>query len=90
MTDSSSISLADLDFNVPARIELLCAEGLSDEEHRRLEALGFLPGETAMKIHGGGIGQSDPLAIQLGRTTIALRRRYAAAIQVTASELGAI
>jgi ferrous iron transport protein A len=82
MLDSVSLFLAELDFNVPARIEALHLGQLSDEEHRRLEALGFLPGEIATKVHGGGIQQSDPLAIQLGRTTIALRRRYAAAIQV--------
>jgi ferrous iron transport protein A len=75
-------NLADIPFDAAAHIHGLQPNMLSADEYRRLQSLGFLAGEAVCKIHGGGFGKVDPLAIRIGRTTIALRRRYAAAILV--------
>jgi ferrous iron transport protein A len=47
----------------------------------RLLELGFVPGERVQVVREGLPGR-DPLAIRLGHTTFALRRREAAFIQV--------
>ncbi len=85
MVATTATTLADLPFDVEGQVASIAAESLSDEEFRRLQSLGFLPGETVKKIHGGGFGKVDPLAIRIGRTTIALRRRYAVAVLITDS-----
>ncbi len=61
------------------------AQSLGDETHstvsRRLLELGFIPGETVevvAEIWPGG----DPIAVRLGNTTFALRRREAGAVMV--------
>ena len=61
------------------------AQSLGDEAHstvsRRLLELGFIPGEAievVEEIWPGG----DPIAVRLGNTTFALRRREAAAVMV--------
>ncbi|HRD52543.1 MAG TPA: FeoA family protein [Flavobacteriales bacterium] len=47
----------------------------------RLMELGFVPGERVHVVREGRPGH-DPLAVRLGHTTFALRRREAAFIQV--------
>jgi ferrous iron transport protein A len=61
------------------------AQSLGDEAHstvsRRLLELGFVPGEAievVEEIWPGG----DPIAVRLGNTTFALRRREAGAVMV--------
>jgi ferrous iron transport protein A len=61
------------------------AQSLGDEAHstvsRRLLELGFIPGEAievVEEIWPGG----DPMAVRLGNTTFALRRREAGAVMV--------
>jgi ferrous iron transport protein A len=61
------------------------AQSLGDEAHstlsRRLLELGFIPGEpieVVEEIWPGG----DPIAVRLGCTTFALRRREAGAVLV--------
>jgi ferrous iron transport protein A len=61
------------------------AQSLGDEAHstvsRRLLELGFIPGEpieVVEEIWPGG----DPIAVRLGNTTFALRRREAVAVMV--------
>jgi ferrous iron transport protein A len=61
-------------------------ESLGDEARstvsRRLLELGFVPGEAfeiVEEIRPGG----DPMAVRVGNTTFALRRREAAAVVVT-------
>lgn len=61
------------------------AQSLGDEAHstvsRRLLELGFIPGEAievVEEIWPGG----DPMAVRLGNTTFALRRREARAVMV--------
>jgi ferrous iron transport protein A len=61
------------------------AQSLGDEAHstisRRLLELGFIPGEpieVVEEVWPGG----DPIAVRLGTTTFALRRREAGAVMV--------
>jgi ferrous iron transport protein A len=62
------------------------AQSLGDETHstvsRRLLELGFVPGETIEVVEEVWPG-GDPIAVRLGSTTFALRRREAGAVMVT-------
>jgi len=61
------------------------AQSLGDEAQstvsRRLLELGFVPGETVEVISVVWPG-GDPMAVRLGNTTFALRRREATAVLV--------
>jgi ferrous iron transport protein A len=54
------------------------------EIESRLLELGFVEGAEIKILHEGPIGR-DPIAVRINGTTIALRRREAMAILVTAS-----
>jgi len=55
---------------------------LAPEEGRRLRALGIDEGAQVKISHRGVFGGSDPMALVVGRMTVALRRSHAAAMQV--------
>jgi ferrous iron transport protein A len=61
------------------------AQSLGDETHstisRRLLELGFVPGE-ALEVIGAVWPGGDPIAVRLGNTTFALRRREAQSVLV--------
>lgn len=48
----------------------------------RLLEIGFLPGER-LRVVARSFPAGDPMAVRVGRTTFALRRREAALIRVT-------
>jgi ferrous iron transport protein A len=56
----------------------------ANEIESRLIELGFVEGAEIKVLHEGPIGR-DPIAVRINGTTIALRRREAMAILVTAS-----
>ena len=56
----------------------------ANEIESRLIELGFVEGAEITVLHEGPIGR-DPIAVRINGTTIALRRREAMAILVTAS-----
>ncbi|MFV0645985.1 MAG: ferrous iron transport protein A [Sphingomonadaceae bacterium] len=58
---------------------------LADDEGKRLRALGLDSGADVMVVHRGVFGGRDPLAIVVGRMTIAVRRVHARAMHVTMS-----
>ena len=58
------------------------------EIENRLLELGFVEGAEIKILHEGPIGR-DPIAVRINETTIALRRREAMAIMVTASKRSA-
>jgi ferrous iron transport protein A len=62
------------------------AQSLGDETHstisRRLLELGFVPGEVLEVVAAVWPG-GDPIAVRLGNTTFALRRREAQSVLVT-------
>jgi ferrous iron transport protein A len=57
---------------------------LVDEEAQRLQALGIEVGAKVSIAHRGVLGGRDPIALSIGRMTIALRRAHARAIEVEA------
>jgi ferrous iron transport protein A len=61
------------------------AQSLGDESHstisRRLLELGFVPGE-ALEVIAAVWPGGDPIAVRLGNTTFALRRREARSVLV--------
>jgi len=77
------MGLHQLDCHIPATVLGLVSS--NDEEDQgvalRLLEIGFLPGETVKVIALGRPGR-DPLAVRVGHTTFALRRREAALVQI--------
>lgn len=67
-----------------ARITAVDWARLADEEGQRLRALGIDTGAEVSVAHRGVLGGRDPLAIAIGRMTVALRRVHAQAMQVEA------
>ena len=57
---------------------------LVEEEARRLRALGLEEGAQITVAHRGILGGRDPLAISVGRMTVAVRRAHAVAMEVEA------
>lgn len=55
---------------------------LAPEEARRLQALGIEKGVRVAISHRGVFGGRDPLAVIVGRMSVALRRAHAAAMRV--------
>jgi len=54
------------------------------EEAKRLLALGFDAGAKVTISHRGIFGGRDPIAVRIGRMTVALRRTHASAMAVRA------
>ncbi|MEP2236693.1 MAG: FeoA family protein [Alteripontixanthobacter sp.] len=62
---------------------------LEEGEAKRLRALGIDEGVQIGVAHRGIFGGRDPLAVTLGRMTLALRRVHAAAIRIEPEAGGA-
>ena len=54
---------------------------LGESEAARLRHFGFDEGVTVEPLHLGPFGR-DPIAVRVGRMTVAIRRRHAGAIHV--------
>ena len=67
-----------------ARIASVDWSLLADEEAQRLRALGIAEGAELAVAHRGVLGGADPLAVTIGRMTVALRRSHARAMQMEA------
>lgn len=65
-----------------ARILAVDWPRLAGEEAQRLRALGIDEGAEVAIAHRGVFGGRDPLAVQVGRMTVALRRAHARAMEV--------
>lgn len=68
-----------------ARIVAVDWAQLVDEEAQRLRALGLDTGAKVAVAHRGVFAGADPLAITVGRMTVALRRVHARAMTVEAA-----
>ena len=66
----------------PARIVAVDWARLVDEEALRLQALGIDSGARVSIAHRGIFAGHDPIALSIGRMTVALRRAHARAIEV--------
>jgi ferrous iron transport protein A len=78
------MTLDSLPIGQRARIVAIDWSQLVDEEARRLRALGLDEGASIAISHRGVFGGHDPIAVMIGRMTIALRRAHAHAMQVEA------
>jgi Fe2+ transport system protein A len=76
------MTLDQLPIGQVARIVAVDWPALVPEEARRLRALGMEEGARVKLAHRGVLGGRDPIAITLGRMTIAVRRAHAAAMRV--------
>lgn len=74
------MDLSHLPRGARARIDAIVAD---DTLTRKLLEMGFLEGAELCVLHTGPIGR-DPLAVELNDRCVALRRRDASHIQVTA------
>lgn len=74
------VQLHHLPLNRTAVIRSINWDVLPDQEGHRLRSLGFEPGVTIEALHKGILMWRDPLAVRVGRMTVALRTNVAAAI----------
>ena len=65
-----------------ARISAIDWTSLGDGDAKRLRQFGFDEGVSVVSLHSGPFGR-DPLAIRVGRMTVAIRRIHARAVSVT-------
>ncbi len=76
------MTLDQLPLGQSARIVAVDPARLVAEEALRLQALGLDEGATVSIAHRGVFGSSDPIALAVGRMTVAVRRAHARAITV--------
>ena len=76
------MTLDHLPLGVRARITAVDWSLLVTEEAQRLQALGVDEGATVSVAHRGIFSGKDPIALTIGRMTVALRRAHAQAIEV--------
>lgn len=84
VTTLPPITLDNLPLETPARILAVDWSALVAEEAQRLRALGLDVGARISVSHRGIWAGRDPLAITIGRMTVALRRVHAKAMTVEA------
>ncbi len=78
------MTLDGLTIGAAARIIAVDWGALASDEAKRLQALGIDEGAEVELAHRGVFAGRDPLALRIGRMTIALRRSHARAITVAA------
>ncbi|QNE06735.1 ferrous iron transport protein A [Croceicoccus marinus] len=75
-------SLADCALGTSVRVLAVDWDRLDPAEGRRLRALGLDAGAVLRLAHRGIFVGRDPIALEIGRMTIALRRSHALAVSV--------
>lgn len=76
-----SVTLDQLGRGVRARVVAIGWSELGASEANRLRHFGFDEGVMVEQLHQGPFGR-DPIAVRIGRMTVAIRRRHALAVQV--------
>ncbi len=76
------MTLDQLPLNQMAKISSIDWSGLDAREARRLQELGFGEGAEVSASHSGVLFWRDPIAVKIGRMTVALRKSHAAAMHV--------
>ena len=79
-----SISLDQLKVGTRASIASIDWNALEESEGARLKHFGFDEGVIVEPLHLGPFGR-DPLALRVGRMTVAIRRSHARAVRVIPS-----
>ena len=80
---SDTIGLDQLALGTKARVSSIDWASLDHGEACRLQHFGFDEGVAVETLHLGPFGR-DPIAIRVGRMTVAIRRKHAGAIRVVA------
>jgi ferrous iron transport protein A len=75
------MNLDTLPLGATARITAIDWSAISDAEGHRLRSLGVDQGVLVEPLHRGILFWRDPLAVRVGRMTVALRRKVALAIR---------
>ncbi|MDF8334519.1 FeoA family protein [Novosphingobium cyanobacteriorum] len=83
------MTLDQIPLGVPARISAVDWSALVPEEAQRLRALGLDEGARVKLAYRGVFMGRDPLAVEIGRMTVALRRVHARAMTVALEEVAA-
>jgi len=86
VTDTLTPDFLTLDQLAPparAQITAIAWDTLDPDEGKRLRALGIDEGARVAIAHRGIFVGRDPIALIVGRTTVALRRAHARAMTVT-------
>ena len=78
----TATSLDDLALGTRAHIASVDWSSLGEGEACRLRHFGFDEGVAVEPLHLGPFGR-DPLAVRVGRMTVAIRRQHARAVRVT-------
>lgn len=78
------LALDQLALGARGRIVEIDWHALGEHEAARLRHFGFDHDVTVEALHTGPLGR-DPLAVRVGRMTVAIRRAHARAIRVTAT-----
>lgn len=76
------MTLDELPLGTPARIISADWDTLVPEEAQRLKALGIEEGAEVRLAYRGVFLGRDPIAVEIGRMTVALRRVHARAMHV--------
>lgn len=76
-----TLSLDQLKVGTKARVLSIDWDGLDEAESCRLRHFGFDEGIMVEPLHLGPFGR-DPIAIRVGRMTVAIRRKHALAVRV--------
>jgi ferrous iron transport protein A len=79
---SPLLSLDQLKLGSRARIAAIDWASLGESDACRLRHFGFDEGVAVEPLHLGPFGR-DPLAVRVGRMTVAIRRAHARAVRVT-------
>ncbi len=75
------VSLDRLPVGKKARVKAIDWASLDVSEANRLRDFGFDDGVTVETLYRGPVGR-DPIAIRVGRMTVAIRRKHAIAVSV--------
>ena len=78
------MTLDKLPVNRDARITAIDWDALAPDEGKRLRAMGIDTGATVAIEHRGIFAGRDPIALSVGRMTVAVRRNHARAMTVEA------
>jgi ferrous iron transport protein A len=78
------VQLNQLSINQTAQISGIDWSHLDSIEANRLRNLGFEVGAIVEPLHKGWLFFKDPIAVRIGRMTVAIRDAHAAAITVEA------
>ena len=74
------MTLDSLPPRIAHRVTVIDWAALPDGEGHRLRSLGLEEGAVVELLHRGVLFGRDPLAVKIGRMTVAMRRKNAAAV----------